>query len=72
MGSGHFAEEGNKKASYLRNLKIVSDTNFMREPKGVYTSTTNGNCYNIKAGPNGTSWGVNFYYGGPGLNAKCP
>ncbi|KAL0720612.1 hypothetical protein Bca4012_035211 [Brassica carinata] len=72
MGSGHFAEEGNKKASYFRNLKIVSDTNFMREPKGVYTKTTNANCYNIKAGPNGTSWGVKFYYGGPGLNAKCP
>ncbi|XP_056843958.1 uncharacterized protein LOC108808812 [Raphanus sativus] len=72
MGSGHFAEEGNKKASYFRNLKLVSETNFLIEPKGVFPRATNANCYNIKVGPNGTAWGIYFYYGGPGLNTKCP
>ncbi|XP_056843434.1 uncharacterized protein LOC108836396 [Raphanus sativus] len=72
MGSGHFAEEDNKKASYFRNLMIVSDTNVMREPKEVHPIVTNANCYNIKAGRSGTSWGIYFYHGGPGRNAKCP
>ncbi|KAF8101282.1 hypothetical protein N665_0208s0066 [Sinapis alba] len=72
MGSGHFADEGNKKASYFRNLMTVDKANTLREPQGVYTKSTNANCYNIKTGRNGTSWGIYFYYGGPGRNPKCP
>ncbi|CAH8341377.1 unnamed protein product [Eruca vesicaria subsp. sativa] len=72
MGSGHFANEGYRKASYFRNLMTVDKTNTLREPQGVFPITTNDNCYSIKAGRNGTSWGFNFFYGGPGLNAKCP
>ncbi|KAJ4902689.1 hypothetical protein Rs2_16640 [Raphanus sativus] len=72
MGSGHFANEGYRKASYFRNLMTVDKTNTLREPQEVFPMTTNDNCYSIKAGRNGTNWGLNFYYGGPGLNAKCP
>ncbi|KAL0720607.1 hypothetical protein Bca4012_035206 [Brassica carinata] len=72
MGSGHFAGEGFTKASYFRSLMTVDGTNTLREPQGVYPTVTNYNCYNIKAGQAGTTWGVNFYYGGPGRNAKCP
>ncbi|KAJ4889752.1 hypothetical protein Rs2_29500 [Raphanus sativus] len=72
MGSGHFAEEGFGKASYFRNLMTVDGTNTLREPQGVNPIVTNANCYNIKAGQAGTTWGVNFFYGGPGRNARCP
>ncbi|WZY95049.1 hypothetical protein YC2023_067378 [Brassica napus] len=72
MGSGHFAEEGYKKASYFRNLMTIDETNTLREPQGVYPTTGHDNCYNIKAGDGGTTWGVNFFYGGPGLNERCP
>ncbi|KAF3589926.1 hypothetical protein F2Q69_00031102 [Brassica cretica] len=59
MGSGHFAEEGYKKASYFRNLMPIDETNTLSEPQGVYPTTGHDNCYNIKAGDGGTSWGVN-------------
>ncbi|KAG2326152.1 hypothetical protein Bca52824_008880 [Brassica carinata] len=64
MGSGHFAEEGFRKASYFRSLMTVDGTNTLREPQGVYPIITNDNCYNIKAGQAGTTWGVNFFYDG--------
>ncbi|KAG2326142.1 hypothetical protein Bca52824_008870 [Brassica carinata] len=73
MGSGHFADEGFRKASYFRNIMTVDGTNTLSEPQGVYPTITNDNCYNVKAGDGtGTSWGLNFFYGGPGQNAKCP
>ncbi|KAG7574856.1 Neprosin activation peptide [Arabidopsis suecica] len=72
MGSGHFADEGFKKASYFRNLKIVDGTNTLREPQGLYLFADKHNCYNIKTGNGGTSWGTYFFYGGPGRNVKCP
>ncbi|KAF8101285.1 hypothetical protein N665_0208s0068 [Sinapis alba] len=72
MGSGHFANEGYKKASYFRNLMTIDQTNTLREPQGISPLTGHDNCYNIKAGDVGTSWGVNFFYGGPGQNERCP
>ncbi|KAL1210808.1 Protein neprosin [Cardamine amara subsp. amara] len=73
MGSGHFAEEGYKKASYIKNIKVVDGTNNLREPEGLYSSAdNNGNCYNVKAGDAGTTFGVHFFFGGPGQNVKCP
>jgi len=72
MGSGHFADEGFKKASYFRNLKIVDGTNTLREPQGLYFFADKHNCYNVKTGNGGTSWGAHFFYGGPGRNVKCP
>ncbi|XP_013584785.1 PREDICTED: uncharacterized protein LOC106293666 [Brassica oleracea var. oleracea] len=72
MGSGHFADEGFKKSSYFRNLMTIDETNTLIEPQGVYPTTGHDNCYNIKAGDAGSSWGVNFFYGGPGQNERCP
>ncbi|KAJ4905334.1 hypothetical protein Rs2_19285 [Raphanus sativus] len=72
MGSGHFAGEGYKKASYFRSLMTVDGTNTLSAPQGVYPLTGHDNCYNIMAGDAGTSWGVNFFYGGPGRNENCP
>ncbi|KAG2290191.1 hypothetical protein Bca52824_049795 [Brassica carinata] len=72
MGSGHFADEGFKKASYFRNIMTVDGANTLREPQGVRPATTNNNCYNIKTDDGRTSWRFNFFYGGPGQNAKCP
>ncbi|WZZ61557.1 hypothetical protein YC2023_061664 [Brassica napus] len=72
MGSGHFADEGFKKSSYFRNLMTIDETNTLIEPQGVYPTTRHDNCYNIKAGDAGSSWGVNFFYGGPGQNERCP
>ncbi|KAG2295978.1 uncharacterized protein LOC106386567 [Brassica napus] len=72
MGSGHFADEWYKKASYFRKLETVDGANTLREPQGLYPYASNGNCYNIKAGGTGSSyWGHHFFYGGPGRNANC-
>lgn len=72
MGSGHFAEEGFKKASYVRNIMIVDGTNALREPQGLYSVADNRNCYNVVVGNGGTPFGTHFFYGGPGQNAMCP
>uniref|UniRef100_M4CKT5 Neprosin PEP catalytic domain-containing protein n=1 Tax=Brassica campestris TaxID=3711 RepID=M4CKT5_BRACM len=72
MGSGHFADEGFGKASFFRSLMTVDGFNTLREAQGLYPQITNSNCYNVKAGDAGTTWGVYFFYGGPGLNARCP
>ncbi|KAJ4892289.1 hypothetical protein Rs2_32037 [Raphanus sativus] len=72
MGSGHFAGEGFRRAGYFRNLMTVDGFNTLREPQGLSPIITNANCYNIQAGAAGTTWGVNFFYGGPGRNARCP
>lgn len=72
MGSGHFAEEGFKKASYFKNMGVLDSDNtwtaLFAEP--IY-SATNPNCYTIKGGRN-RDWGDHFYYGGPGKNKNCP
>ncbi|KAI5412831.1 hypothetical protein KIW84_057452 [Lathyrus oleraceus] len=72
MGSGHFAEEGFKKASYFKNMGVLDSDNtwtaLFAEP--IY-SATNANCYSIKGGRN-RDWGDHFYYGGPGKNKNCP
>ena len=72
MGSGHFADEGVKKASYFRNIMTVDETNYLTEPQDIFPKTTNDNCYNIKAGDGGTAWGLNFFFGGPGQSERCP
>ncbi|EOA27234.1 hypothetical protein CARUB_v10023349mg [Capsella rubella] len=73
MGSGHFAEEGFKKASYFRNLMIYDEANTLKEPQGPLKPITGHDaCYNLKPGDGGTPWGVNFFFGGPGRNDKCP
>uniref|UniRef100_A0A1J3CT38 Neprosin PEP catalytic domain-containing protein n=1 Tax=Noccaea caerulescens TaxID=107243 RepID=A0A1J3CT38_NOCCA len=72
MGSGHFADEGYKTASYFRNIRVVDETNTLREPQGPRPFAPNGDCYSIKVGDGGTSWGSHFFFGGPGQNERCP
>ncbi|KAJ0258518.1 hypothetical protein HA466_0072940 [Hirschfeldia incana] len=72
MGSGHFAGEGFGRASYFRSLMTVDGFNTLREAQGLFPTITNDNCYNTMVGDAGTTWGVNFFYGGPGRNARCP
>ncbi|VVB08435.1 unnamed protein product [Arabis nemorensis] len=71
MGSGNYAQEGWKKASYFRNLEIVDDNNILRPPTGTaYLYMTKENCYNVVSGSHDV-WGLYFYYGGPGRNRNC-
>nr|XP_023905951.1 uncharacterized protein LOC112017729 isoform X1 [Quercus suber] len=66
MGSGHFPEEGSRKASFFGNLNVIDGLQVLRGPRNSRTSATNPNCYNI------INYGNFFYYGGPGRNANCP
>ncbi|CAA0821227.1 Protein of Unknown Function (DUF239 [Striga hermonthica] len=71
MGSGHFAEDGFRKASYFRNLQIVDEDNNLGSAQSVATRAESPNCYNIKTFAN-NNWGTYFYYGGPGRSPQCP
>lgn len=70
MGSGHFADDGFRKASYFRNLEIVDSDNTLTAPQDISILAENTNCYNIKNAYN-NEWGTHFYYGGPGRNPQC-
>jgi hypothetical protein len=73
MGSGHYADEGFKKASYFRNMQVVtptSDRMLIPLSNPMYL-VEQPNCYSIQGGIN-NQWGNYFYYGGPGRNQKCP
>ncbi|KAL3824868.1 hypothetical protein ACJIZ3_020897 [Penstemon smallii] len=71
MGSGHFAEEGFRKASYFRNLQVVDWDNSLIPLSNLHLLADHPNCYDIRAGKNNV-WGNYFYYGGPGRNSRCP
>ncbi|GAA0138483.1 hypothetical protein LIER_00222 [Lithospermum erythrorhizon] len=71
MGSGHFAEEGTRKASYFRNLQVVNEHNTLIPAPPLNLHTDNPTCYNIKGGQDQV-FGNYFFYGGPGRNQWCP
>ncbi|MFS7906124.1 putative neprosin [Helianthus anomalus] len=71
MGSGHFPQEGYRKASYIRNIEIVDDSNTLRSPQDLLTITPQESCYDIVKGIN-DNWGSHVFYGGPGQNPNCP
>ncbi|KAI4350123.1 hypothetical protein L6164_010636 [Bauhinia variegata] len=71
MGSGHFADDGFGKASYIRNLEIVDIDNSLRSVQNILTLAENTKCYDIQSSYS-TQWGTYFYYGGPGKNPECP
>lgn len=71
MGSGHFPGEGFGKASYIRNIQVVDESNNLRAPKDLGVFTEQSSCYNGQLGKSG-EWGSYFYYGGPGRNPDCP
>lgn len=74
MGSGHFPDEGFKKACYFRNLLYTTlDSTTRSRPiraKDLHRYTTKPNCYDLKLAEN-RDWGVYFYFGGPGFSRKC-
>ncbi|MED6197966.1 hypothetical protein PIB30_061765 [Stylosanthes scabra] len=71
MGSGHFAEEGFRKAAYFRNLQVVDWDNNLLPLSNIHLLADHSNCYDIREGTNHV-WGTYFYYGGPGRNVRCP
>ncbi|XP_061360388.1 protein neprosin-like [Gastrolobium bilobum] len=71
MGSGHFAEEGFRKAAYFRNLQVVDWDNNLLPLSNIHQLADHSNCYDIMEGRNNV-WGTYFYYGGPGRNVRCP
>ncbi|WOL20728.1 hypothetical protein Cni_G29534 [Canna indica] len=71
MGSGHFAQEGFRKASYFRNLQLVDWDNSLIPMSNLKLMADHPNCYSIQGGVNRV-WGNYFYYGGPGRNVRCP
>ncbi|CAL9203127.1 unnamed protein product [Musa hybrid cultivar] len=72
MGSGHFAGEGFRKASYFRNLQLVDwDNSLIPLSNNLRLLADHPNCYSIQGGVNAV-WGNYFYYGGPGRNVRCP
>uniref|UniRef100_A0A0D3EZ92 Neprosin PEP catalytic domain-containing protein n=1 Tax=Oryza barthii TaxID=65489 RepID=A0A0D3EZ92_9ORYZ len=69
IGSGHFPEEGFRKATYSRAIQVVDSSNSLKPPNGVGLRAPLPNCYNVMAGSSSTtSCGTYIYYGGPG----CP
>ncbi|ESQ47261.1 hypothetical protein EUTSA_v10027787mg [Eutrema salsugineum] len=70
MGSGQFAEQGFKKASYFRNLEILDENDITKPPTNPSPIMTAANCYNIRPGIHPRD-GVFFFYGGPGRNPNC-
>ncbi|XP_042395319.1 uncharacterized protein LOC121985761 [Zingiber officinale] len=71
MGSGHFAEEGFRRAAYFRNLQLVDWDNSLIPLANLRLLADHPNCYSIQGGVNRV-WGNYFYYGGPGRNVRCP
>ncbi|XP_019418999.1 PREDICTED: uncharacterized protein LOC109329701 [Lupinus angustifolius] len=73
MGSGHFPEEGFKKAAYFKNLNFVNSLNqlFTIPVSKLQKYVNRPNCYDIRIFFS-KYFGSHFYYGGPGKNPKCP
>ncbi|KAK3416767.1 hypothetical protein EUGRSUZ_H02527, partial [Eucalyptus grandis] len=65
MGSGHFAEEGYRKAAYFQQLQVVNGNNELLPVQNAETEASNPNCYDLEGG-NDPNWGSSFFYGGPG------
>ncbi|EOA18734.1 hypothetical protein CARUB_v10007316mg [Capsella rubella] len=70
MGSGHFPQEGFKKAAYVNGLKVITDiTRVVSSPtaSSLKTSANSPNCYNVKKILGvGEYWSRAILFGGPG------
>ncbi|CAI9103288.1 OLC1v1001744C1 [Oldenlandia corymbosa var. corymbosa] len=71
MGSGHFPEEGIKRASYMRHLQVFNETLYSRRLDSPKLLTATANCYNATFA-NNELMGDFILYGGPGRNPNCP
>ncbi|KAL4574021.1 hypothetical protein LXL04_020843 [Taraxacum kok-saghyz] len=72
MGSGHFPNEGYRKASYIRNMGIVDEENTLNPVGPVSVLAEKPNCYNVRRGFDSSVWGYYIFFGGPGNNPNCP
>ncbi|XBH89927.1 hypothetical protein VPH35_081723 [Triticum aestivum] len=65
MGSGHFPEEGQRKAAYFKNIKLFDSKANVYDPSGLVTLVTRPNCYKVSELMHARNDGYMFYYGGP-------
>ncbi|KAM7274251.1 hypothetical protein ACFE04_028915 [Oxalis oulophora] len=73
MGSGHFAEQGAHKASFIRNIKLVDASNLLQDPTHISSFASRPGCYNVQVfDRTTTTWDKYMYYGGPGRSQFCP
>ncbi|ESQ51595.1 hypothetical protein EUTSA_v10017627mg [Eutrema salsugineum] len=71
MGSGRFAKEGFRRASYFRDIQTFDEDNNWEPIDGAYSYMTDENCYSLQLDYEEIGWGDYFFYGGPGRNQKC-
>ncbi|EPS60618.1 hypothetical protein M569_14184, partial [Genlisea aurea] len=71
MGSGHFPEEGYKRAAYIRDVRVVDYLYAATPANGLQLYSDDWKCYGVDTHVNPT-YGIFLYYGGPGRNANCP
>lgn len=85
MGSGHFSSEGFGKASFFRDINVITDiAHRWKQPDKLNTFVSNSKCYDIEIPDESTVvdtefyhgtrfyYGTQFYYGGPGFSKDCP
>ncbi|MQL87074.1 hypothetical protein Taro_019609 [Colocasia esculenta] len=74
MGSGHFASEGFKRASFFRNVQVGDHNSYTYAPPSDQRVqvTSSCDCYNLLVGKNKDGpWGYFFFYGGPDAHPAC-
>ncbi|XP_068655643.1 protein neprosin-like [Aristolochia californica] len=69
MGSGHFAEEGYGKSSFMRAMQVVIANNTIVDAPKTHPFVDTPKCYNMIDKGHFDSWGRTFFFGGPG--GKC-
>ncbi|XP_038717290.1 uncharacterized protein LOC120010582 [Tripterygium wilfordii] len=78
MGSGRFAEEGYKRASYFDKLEVAFEgLSFIPVRPNSWELKSTSPCYTIRAKYNSGGEADNdddrgFFYGGPGVGPSCP
>ncbi|KAF7014407.1 unnamed protein product [Triticum aestivum] len=65
MGSGHFPEEGQRKAAYFKNIKLFDSKANVYDPSGLVRLVTRPACYKVSDVLHAKKDGHMFYYGGP-------
>ncbi|CAN1217936.1 hypothetical protein LINPERPRIM_LOCUS1182 [Linum perenne] len=71
MGSGHFASEGFGKAAFMRNMEYVDQDGIVKDAHDLYPYTSRPECYSVAMQDWNDSFGMHFYYGGPGYSNSC-
>ncbi|KAI3696412.1 hypothetical protein L1987_79426 [Smallanthus sonchifolius] len=71
MGSGQFRKQGLTKASYIRDIETMDESNILGTPKDLNIIVDQNSCYDISSNFD-TNVDVFFYFGGPGRNKNCP